>query len=652
MVDSGPRNIYHIGREKMDLEDTGMINRANMPRSVAFPSQQGQEAASTTTRRERAEIPEEDKWDLTPVFADAAGWDMAKEELKARLPSLDRFRGTLAESSGSLLACLELITAMSKEYARLYCYASMRSDEDTRESHYLGMEQEISQLGAEFAARTAFLQPEILAIGRETINSWIEQETGLSIHRHGLDDVLRRKEHTGSEGEERILANAGLISDGPQSIYSVFTNAEFPFPEVELSDGSRPKLDQAAFSLFRTLPERKDRQKIFAAYFGALGEYRRTFGAQLAAEVKKNIFFARSRRYGSALERALDGGNIPPQVYHGLIANVRANLDTFHRYLRLRQRLLNVEALHYYDLYAPVVPDLDTVYSYEEACEHVLASLSPLGDSYCTVARKALTARWVDVYPNTGKRSGAYSNGGVYDVHPYILLNYNGKYDDVSTLAHELGHTMHSHLTNTTQPYATADYSIFVAEVASTLNEALLADRMLGLLSDDSQKLSLLAHELDGIRGTVFRQTQFAEFELRIHAHAEKGEALTGDTLGEIYDEINRSYYGHADGTCIVDPEIRHEWAHIPHFYYNFYVYQYATSYTASSALAEGVLAGDRGTTRRYLDLLKAGGSDYPIELLKKAGVDMTGPIPFELTMKRMNRIMDEMDRILERTGE
>jgi oligoendopeptidase F len=635
----------------MNLENHTMIDRAGMPRLASFLSQKGQEAASSAIRRERAEIPEGQKWDLTPVFADVAGWVRAKEELKAGIPSLERFRGTLAASSASLLACLDLITAMSKEYARLYCYASMRSDEDTRESQYLGMEQEISQLGADFAARTAFLQPEILRIGRETITSWIEEEPGLSIHRHGLDDILRRKEHTGSEGEERILANAGLISDGPHSIYSIFTNAEFPFPEVDLSDGSRPKLDQAAFSLFRALPERADRQKVFAAYFGALGEYRRTFGAQLAAEVKKNIFFARSRRYGSALERALDGSNIPPEVYHGLIANVRTNLDTFHRYLSLRRRLLNVKSLHYFDLYAPVVPDLDTVYPYEEACEHVLASLSPLGDSYCTVARKALTERWVDVYPNSGKRSGAYSNGGVYDVHPYILLNYNGKYDDVSTLAHELGHTMHSYLTNTTQPYATADYSIFVAEVASTLNEALLADRMLELMSDDSQKLSLLAHELDGIRGTVFRQTQFAEFEVRIHEHAERGEALTGDTLGEIYDEINRSYYGHTAGTCIVDPEIRHEWAHIPHFYYNFYVYQYATSYTASTALAEVILGGDRQMTRRYLDLLKAGGSDYPIELLKKAGVDMTGPLPFELTMKRMNRIMDEMERILKKAG-
>jgi oligoendopeptidase F len=272
--------------------------------------------------------------------------------------------------------------------------------------------------------------------------------------------------------------------------------------------------------------------------------------------------------------------------------------------------------------------------------------LTPLGEEYCRVAGKALTERWVDVYPGEGKRSGAYSNGGVYEVHPYILLNYNGKYDDVSTLAHELGHTMHSHLTNVTQPYATSDYSIFVAEVASTLNEALLAHHMLTALPDDRSRLSLLAHELDGIRGTVFRQTQFAEYELRIHEKAEKGEALTGESLGALYEEIAKEYYAHDAGVCIVDPEIRHEWAHIPHFYYNFYVFQYATSYTASAAIAETILDGDRKATERYLELLSAGGSDFPIELLQRAGVDMTTSAPFALTMKRMNRIMDEIERI------
>jgi oligoendopeptidase F len=597
--------------------------------------------------RERSEIAEQYRWDLSPVYRDDPAWQRAKERLKDDLPGIDRYRGKLGESSGNLLDCLEFLARISKEYARLYCYASMRSDEDTRESGTLAMEQEISQLGAEFSARSAFLQPEILAIGKETIDRWVAAEPGLAIHRHGLEDMLRRKEHTGTEGEEKILAHASLIADAPHSIYSVFTNAEFPFPTVTFADGRAVRLDQAAFSLHRAAPAREDRKNVFRAYFGALGEYRRTFGTQLAAEVKKNIFFARSRRYGSSLHRALDGGNIPAAVYHGLMENVHRNLETFHRYLRLRRRLLGVEELHYYDLYAPVVPELDVRYAYDEAREHVLRSLAPLGERYGTVAQRTLRERWVDVYPTTGKRSGAYSNGGVYDVHPYILLNYNGKYDDVSTLAHELGHTMHSYLTNTTQPFVLSDYSIFVAEVASTLNERLLLEAMLETLREPSQRLALLSHELDGIRGTVFRQTQFAEYELRVHERAERGEALTGDSLGELYESINRTYYGHDAGICVVDPEIRHEWAHIPHFYYNFYVYQYATSYTASSALAEMILAGDRDATGRYVELLSAGGSDYPIALLRRAGVDMTTSLPFDLTIQRMNRVMDEMEKIL-----
>jgi oligoendopeptidase F len=615
-------------------------------RTIAAPFSPA-ETPPPARQRERGEYPQHYTWNLSPVYADDAAWQREKEWLKGELPSLDRFRGTLGKSSGTLLACLELMTRLGKEFARLYCYASMRSDEDTRNSKYLGMEQEISQLGSDFSARTAFMQPEVLGIGRDTIESWISNEPGLKIFRHSLDDILRRKSHTGTEGEERILANAGLIADGPHTVYSVFTNADFPYPEVDLGDGSRVKLDQAAFNLYRTLPVRDDRKKVFTAYFGKLGEFRRTLGAQLGVEVKKNIFFTRSRNYHSSLLRALDAGNIPPAVYHSLLENVRAHLGTFHRYLKLRKRLLGVQDLHYYDLYAPVVPELDTRYTYEEACRLVLDSLAPLGAAYGDVARKALTERWVDVYPTTGKRSGAYSNGGVYDVHPYILLNYNGKYDDVSTLAHELGHTMHSYLTNTTQPYATSEYSIFVAEVASTFNEALLMDWMVRQLKDDVERLSLLAHELDGIRGTVFRQTQFAEFELGIHERAERGESLTSDVLDEMYEKINRSYYGHDEGVCIVDPEIRHEWAHIPHFYYGFYVYQYATSFTASTALSEMILGADRETGERYLELLAAGGSDYPIALLKKAGIDMTSSRPFELTMKRMNRIMDEMEVLL-----
>ncbi|MDH3252015.1 MAG: oligoendopeptidase F, partial [Ignavibacteria bacterium] len=528
------------------------------------------------TERIRAAIEDKYKWDLTPVYPDDQAWQKAKRELTGRFAAVDPFKGRIRESAAALYDCLNLVNTLHKELMRLYCYASMHSDEDTRESGYLGMEQEMSQIGADLGARTAFIDPEILTMDRSRIDGFIVEEPRLAVYRHALYDMLRKKAHTLSEGEETILANAGLIADGPHSVYSIFSDADFPFPEVVLQDKRTVKLDKANFSLHRAEPDREDRKKIFNAFFGTLNTYRRTFGAQLNAEVRKNIFFSRSRRYASCLHRALDGSNIPVEVYRGLIDNVNAHLQIFHRYLGLRKRMLGVDTLHYYDLYAPLVRDIDFTFSIEKAQEHTLAALAPLGEEYVRVARDGFASRWLDVFPSDGKRSGAYSNGSVYDVHPYILLNYNGKYDDVSTLAHELGHTMHSYLSNRTQNYVNSQYSIFVAEVASTFNEALLMEHMLRALTDDAKRLSLLGNYLDGIRGTIFRQTQFSEFELRIHELAERGEALTGDSLNDLYAGICRKYYGHDAGVCIVDDEIRAEWAHVPHFYYTFYVYQYA----------------------------------------------------------------------------
>jgi oligoendopeptidase F len=607
------------------------------------------ESANEAPSRDRSSIAEQYKWDLTHIYPDDAAWTAAKADLVSRLDSIAAHKGRLGSSPQALLDALELVAALSKEYARLYCYASMHSHEDTRDSYYLGMEQEIGQVGTDFSALSSYMQPEILTIGQTRIEEFLQQEPRLAPHRHGLDDLLRRKAHTGSEGEEKILADSGLIADSAQSIFSIFSDADFPFAETTLHDGTLARLSKSNFSIYRAVSHREDRKKVFAAYFGKLNDFRRTFGTQLYAEAKKNLFYTRARRYGSCLERALDGSNIPIAVYHGLIENVNAHLATFHRYLRLRQTMLGVDQLHYYDLYCPVVADVDLKYTFEESQKHVLASLHQLGAEYLTVARRSFTDRWMDVYPTDGKRSGAYSNGAVYDVHPYILLNFNGKYDDVSTLTHELGHTMHSYLSNTKQPFVTADYSIFVAEVASTLNEALLMEHMLQTITDDGVRLSLLGNYLDGLRGTVFRQTQFAEFEWRMHEKVERGEALTGDALSELYDGINKKYYGHDAGVCVVDDEIACEWANIPHFYYNFYVFQYATSFTASAALSEAMIGGDRDVTKRYIELLSSGGSDYPIALLEKAGVDMTTAAPFELTMKKMNRVMDEMERILAR---
>ena len=602
---------------------------------------------ATSQERDRSKIADKYKWNLSEIYPTDDAWKAAKEKLVAEIPKLERFRGAVTKSPEDLYSCLSEVSRLSKDYARLASYAHMISDQDTRESQYLAMQQEMRQVGSNFGAATAFIEPEILKSDKATIDEFLKKEKKLEVYRHYLDDLLRRQAHTLSEGEEKILADAGLIAGSPQNIYSTFSNADFPYPSVTLSDGTEAKIDKAGFNLYRAVPNREDRKKVFAAYFGSLDKFKGTFGTETYAEVSKNMFFARARKYDSSLESALDANNIPVQVYRGLVENVNANLATFHRYLKLRKRMMGLDELHYYDLYAPLVGNVDLSYTPEEAEKHILASLAPLGKEYAATVKKALNERWIDLYPTEGKRAGAYSQGSVYDVHPYMLLNYNGKFNDMSTLAHELGHTMQSYLSNKTQPYPTASYPIFVAEVASTFNEALLIDHMLKSIKDDDTKLSLLGNYLEGIKGTLFRQTQFAEFELRMHDMAEAGQSLTGDGLNALYEEITKKYYGHDNGVCIVDDEIRAEWANIPHFYYNFYVYQYATSYTASAALSEQVLAGDKAATKRYLEFLSAGGSDYPINLLKKAGVDMTTKLPFDLTIKKMNRVMDEMELIL-----
>ncbi|MCL2878032.1 MAG: oligoendopeptidase F [Acidobacteria bacterium] len=596
--------------------------------------------------RDRARVPEKYKWDLTDVYPDDGAWEAAKQALVAALPEITAFAGTLAESPGRLLDCLTRADGMRMDYTRLACYASMKSDTDTRESKYLAMDQEMSQIAADFSARSSFIDPEILRIAPERIDAFIKEEPRLAPYRHILDNILRRKAHTRGESEEKIIAEAGLMADAPGNINSVFTNADFPYPEVTLEDGSAVRLDPAAFGLYRRSNNRNDREKVFAAYMGKMNEFRRTFGAQLSAEVRKDMFYARARNYGSCLERALDEYNIPTAVYTNLISGIRGHLDTMRRYLDLRRRLLGLDELHYHDIYAPITADVDLSYTYDEAVEHVVRSLAPLGKEYSDVAETAFRNRWIDVYHNDGKRSGAYSNGSVYDVHPYILLNYNGKYDDVSTIAHELGHTMHSYLANKTQPYALSDYSIFVAEVASTFNEALLLDYMLKNETAAEVRLSLLGSYLDGARATVFRQTQFAEFELKIHELAESGTALTGDQLDGLYLDITREYYRHGAGGCVVDDFVRAEWTYIPHFFYNFYVYQYATSFIASTALAEKVIAGEHGAAENYLELLRAGGSDYPIDLLRKAGVDMTTQAPMDACIRKINQVMDEISTI------
>jgi oligoendopeptidase F len=542
-----------------------------------------------------------------------------------------------------------MVTRLNKDLARAFVYASMMSDQDTRVSKYQGMQQEMVQVASQLGAEAAYIEPEVLKVDRATIDRFVAQEPRLKIFKLYLDDIQRRRAHTKSDGEEKLLASSAVVTSGPATIYGVFADADFPYPTVTLSDGKAAKLDSSTFSTLRAVPNREDRQKVMSAFFGELGKFRGTFGSTLNSQIQADVFVARARDYTTSLEAALDGPNLPTSVYTRLVDGVNKHLPTFHRYLKLRQKMMGLSELHYYDLYAPLVASVDLTYTPEEAQKHVLAALKPLGPDYTSVITRAFNERWIDLLPNEGKRSGAYSNGGAYDVHPFMLLNYNGKYADVTTLAHELGHTMQSYYSNKTQPFATSNYPIFVAEVASTFNEALLIDYMLKNIKDDAVKLSLLGNYLEGIKGTVFRQTQFAEFELRAHEMAEKGEPITGEALDKLYADITKKYYGHDKAVCIVDDYIAHEWAFIPHFYRTYYVFQYATSFTASAALSEKVLTGDPGATKQYLTFLAAGGSKYPIDLLKDAGVDMTTDEPLELTMKKMNRVMDEMESLLKK---
>jgi oligoendopeptidase F len=603
--------------------------------------------AVTAQERDRAKIADKYKWDLSQIYPSDAAWRAAKDKLSGELPSVRAFKGQLGTSAAKLADALDTSSRLSKELSRLFVYASMMSDQDTRVSTYQGMQQEMIQVATTFGAETSYMEPEILKIDKAKIDGFVASEPRLKVYRLYLDDIQRRRAHTLSDGEERLLASSGIVTSQPSNIYGILSDADFPYPTVTLSDGKTLKLDSATFSAARANPNRADRDKVMAAFFNALGAFRGTFGATMNGQVQGDVFVAKARKYDSALQAALDGPNIPTSVYMHLIDGVNKNLPAFHRYLALRKKMLGLPDLHYYDLYAPLVGSVDLKYTVEEAQQNTLDALKPLGPDYAAVAKKAFGERWIDMYPTEGKRAGAYSNGGAYDVHPYMLLNYSGQYTDMSTLAHVLGHTMQTYYSNKTQPYALASYPIFVAEVASTFNEALLIDHMLKTKIDDATKLSLLGNYLEGIKGTVFRQTQFAEFELRMHEMAEKGEPLTGDALDKLYLDITKKYYGHDKGVAVVDDYVKHEWAFIPHFYRNFYVFQYATSFTASSALSEKVLAGDPAATKRYLTFLSAGGSKYPIDLLKDAGVDMTTDEPLELTIQKMNRVMDEMEKIL-----
>jgi oligoendopeptidase F len=593
---------------------------------------------------------EQHRWDLGDIYPDNESWEAALAEIQSGIQGIESFQGTLDAGPQSLLDCLELHFSVLKEMYRASSYASMRYHEDTRVGITAGMEQRVGLVATRLSEAASYIEPEILALGSEAVADYLSGEPALETYRHQLEDILRRGSHTRSATEEEIIAAAGLVADAPSTTYGMLANADAPWPTVTLSDGTEFLLNQAGYSRYRSAADRADRELVFREFFDVWQRFARTYGTMLYAQVKRDVFYSRVRRYESSLYASLDADRIPVSVYRTLLEQADAHLHVLHRYFGLRARMMGIPQMDYWDIYPPLVSQ-DRQFPIERGEELVLAAVRPLGPEAHEALADGFGSRWMDVYPRQGKKSGAYMNGHVYDVHPYVLMNYNDDYESVSTLAHEWGHALHSHFTNRTQSFVNADYSIFLAEIASTLNEALLLHHMLQEAETQADRLFYLGHALEQLRGTFFRQSMFAEFELAIHERVEGGEALTADDMSEMYGALLRRYHGHDRGVLVIDDMFDVEWAYIPHFYYSFYVYQYATSVAASSLLAERILNGEPGATTDYLHLLRAGGAGYPYDLLVEAGVDLASPEPYRALMRRMEGIMDEIEGLLEIKG-
>jgi oligoendopeptidase F len=595
----------------------------------------------------RTDIDEKYKWDLTDIFSSDEVWETELQKIPALAEKLTLYKGKLGSSAKTLYSFLSERDELHHKTAKLGEYAFSKSDEDLKDNTYQALKQTFSQVMAGVMSKLSFIQPELSTIPVETVKGFMKEIPGFDKYQMYFDNLWRQKERILSDKEERIIAEASQLMRAPYDNYGVFTNAEMPFPTVTLSNGEEVYLDKSAYGKYRTTENLADREIVFKAFWKSFQDYKNTLAQDLYANVNTNIFVKNVRNYSSTLHSALDDNKIPVEVYHALIENVNKNLPTFHRLLKIKKQLLGVDTLKYSDMYMSGVKGVDLDYTYEQGTELLLEAVKPMGEEYYNAVKESITDRWIDVYPSKGKRSGAYCTGSSYDVHPYILLNYNGQYEDVSTLAHEMGHAMHSYFSNKYQPFVSADYSIFVAEVASTLNERLLEEVMLNKIKDDDVKLSLLMTILDGYRTTLFRQTQFAEFELKINQQVESGKPLTADILDEIYMDILKRYYGHDEGVSVIEDLYAVEWAYIPHFYYNYYVYQYSTSFSASIALSQDIINKQNGAVDRYIEFISSGSSKYPIDLLKQTGADMTSEIPFDKTMAAMNRLMDEVERII-----
>ena len=595
-----------------------------------------------TGLRTREEIPAEAKWAIEDLYKNDSEWEADFARLKARLPELSAYEGRLGESAQTLLSMQRLCDELNMIAEKVYVYANQRLHENTDNATYQNLSSRAQSLLVEMSERTSYIEPEIMELPEGTIERFLKENEELRVYEQYFENMIRQKSHVLPGEMEKLLASAGELAESPKDIFSMFNNADIRFPKITGEDGKEVEVTHGRFISLLQGKEQRVRKEAFEALYSTYEKFRNTLAATYRANVKQEVFFARARKYGSDLEAALDGSHIPVSVYDNLINVVHEQLPLMHRYVKIRKKLLGLDELHMYDLYTPMTENSGESFTFEEAKKTVLEGLSPMGEEYLSHLRDGFEHGWIDVYENQGKRSGAYS-WGAYGTHPYVLLNFQGTLNDVFTLAHEMGHALHSWYSDETQPYIYAGYRIFVAEVASTCNEALLIHHLLKTAKDKKTKAYLINYFLEQFRTTLYRQTMFAEFEKITHGLQETGEALTAERLCSIYYDLNKAYFG--EDICI-DQQIEMEWARIPHFYTPFYVYQYATGFSAAIALSGKILKEGEAAVEQYKKFLKGGSSMYPLELLKLAGVDMEQKKPVEDALQVFSEYLDEMERL------
>lgn len=588
----------------------------------------------------RSEVAFEDTWDLQLIFESDQAWETAFAEITADLSGVKVFEGTLSQSAAQLLSALKFRDDITERLEAIYVYAHLASDSDTTNSHYQGMLARIKSFIAQFSAAFSFFDTELLASDQSLIQSYLDENEALDLYQHEFARLFKSREHMLSAKEENLLAKAGEVFSVPSNVFGMINNADIKFPFIEGENGEAVQLSHGRYALFMESKNRKVREEAFKALANTYGDMKNTLASTLSGVVKVHNLNADLRSFNSARHAALFGNDIDEEVHQALIDGIHSNIHLLHDYVQLRKEALGLDKIEMYDIYVPMVDDVDLSFTYEESKEIILEALSVLGDEYINVLRKAFDHRWIDVVESKGKRSGAYSSGS-YSTAPYILMNWQDNIDNLFTLAHELGHSVHSYLTRKYQPYVYGDYSIFVAEVASTTNENLLLNYLLDQYEDPKIRAYLLNHYLDTVKGTVFRQTQFAEFEHAVHVADQNGIALTAEYLADTYYKMNQFYYGEEAST----DEIRHEWSRIPHFYYNYYVYQYATGFSAATLFSETIYNG--GDVQPYLDFLKSGSKDYPINVLAKAGVDMKDSLAIDTTLKTFGARLEELRSLI-----